>query len=393
MASAEPAPELQFILKIASRCNLNCAYCYVYNKGDSSWRERPAFMTRKVFDAAVERIRRHCLQSGQDAVRVTFHGGEPTLVGARRFTALCEHAHARIDPVCRLELALQTNGTLIDDEWVAAIRDHEVAVGVSLDGPPDVHDALRVDHKSRGSYVNAVRGLKLIQDADVPLHVLCVIQLGADGLRVHEHLLALGVKRINYLLPDFTHEDIAAVRQRYGATPVADFLLPVLQDWWVRGLLDVRVSPFTDMARLILGGDTYIDLFGNRPYQYVFVEADGSIEGLDVLRICDAGLARVGLDVHFDDFAAIAAASPLQRRVMFEGPTRPRDCAGCVEGDTCGGGYLPHRYSAARQFDNRSVWCRDLLALFGRLRELAGIGPDETERRRRALHEMAHVGC
>jgi uncharacterized protein len=393
MESVDRTPELQFILKIASRCNLNCSYCYVYNKGDSSWRDRPGFMSWDVFAAAVERIRRHCRRSGQDAVRVTFHGGEPTLLGANRFRRLCAHAHARLDPVCRLELALQTNGTLLDEEWVAVFRDHEVAVGVSLDGPPAIHDVQRVDHRSRGSYAEAARGVALVRDAGLPLHVLCVVQFGADGLSVHEHLLGLGIKRINYLLPDFTHDAIGPVRQEYGATPVADFLLPVLEDWWTRGLLDVRVSPFTDMARLVLGGDTYIDLFGNRPYQYVFVEADGSIEGLDVLRICDGGLSRVGLDVRRDDFAAIADASPLHRHVILDGPSRPTACAPCVERDTCGGGYLPHRYSAARTFDNPSVWCRDLLALFGCLRELAGVSPDETARRRRALQEVTHVGA
>src|SRR5689334_14701443 len=70
-----------FILKIASRCNLNCSYCYVYNKGDSSWASRPAIMSNTVFRAALDRIKRHCDTSGQREVMLAFHGGEPTLVG------------------------------------------------------------------------------------------------------------------------------------------------------------------------------------------------------------------------------------------------------------------------------------------------------------------------
>ena len=67
-----------FIIKLASRCNLNCTYCYVYNKADTTWRGRPAHMSVETFQATIERMREHCLASGQRAVSVVFHGGEPT---------------------------------------------------------------------------------------------------------------------------------------------------------------------------------------------------------------------------------------------------------------------------------------------------------------------------
>ena len=66
----------------------------------------------------------------------------------------------------------------------------------------------------------------------------------------------------------------------------------------------------------------------------------------------------------------------------------PTPCLGCIEERTCSGGYLPHRYSLERQFDNRSVWCADLLAIFGRLRELLDVSARETELRRRLLREI-----
>jgi uncharacterized protein len=390
MQQPEYVPELQFILKLASRCNLNCSYCYVYNKGDESWRGRPKFMSDVTFDRAIKRILRHCQRSRQGAVRITFHGGEPCLVGPARFRDLCARAHAALDPVCYLEISLQTNGVLLDDAWVEVFKVQDVSVGVSLDGPADVHDRLRVDRRGRGSHAAAVRGLALLRDARVPLQVLCVIQLGSDGPRTHEYLLGLGVKRVNYLLPDFTHDTIGEVRARYGATPVADFLLPVLDLWYSQGRLDVKISPFTDMARVVLGGDTYIDLMGNRPYQYVFVETDGRIEGLDVLRICGDRLAVVGLDVAEHDFAAIPQASHLHGQIMLKGLDRPGACARCVERDTCGGGYLPHRHSAERGFDNPSVWCLDMLALFGQMRELMGVSAAETALRRESLQELAN---
>jgi uncharacterized protein len=81
---SDSAVPLNFILKVASRCNLNCSYCYVYNRGDNSWRQRPKVMPDEIYRATVERIRRHCELSGQQTVQIAFHGGEPCLAGPER---------------------------------------------------------------------------------------------------------------------------------------------------------------------------------------------------------------------------------------------------------------------------------------------------------------------
>ena len=69
-----PRTPLQFVLKVASRCNLNCSYCYVYNKGDETWRSRPSIMPAAVVTASVDRIRRYCEASGQTVAPIVFHG-------------------------------------------------------------------------------------------------------------------------------------------------------------------------------------------------------------------------------------------------------------------------------------------------------------------------------
>src|SRR5262245_23810708 len=65
---------LHFVLKSASRCNLNCSYCYVYNKGNDSWRSQPGIMPDRIFEASVQRIRRYCEDSGQAQITISFHG-------------------------------------------------------------------------------------------------------------------------------------------------------------------------------------------------------------------------------------------------------------------------------------------------------------------------------
>lgn len=385
-----PTPPLNFTLKVASRCNLNCSYCYVYNKGDRTWRDRPAIMPEHVFGATLERIRRHCERSGQGSVHLTFHGGEPCLVGPERFSRWCEQARDVLgDCGVRVGFSIQTNGTLLNEGWVQAFKTHDVSVGVSIDGPKEVHDAFRVDHAGRGSYDRVVRGIDLLRESGVRLGVLSVISLGSDGMRTHTHLAGLGVEAVNYLMPQFTHDTIGPVRERYGPTPCADFLLPILEEWWAGGGRRPRVGLFWDMSWLILGGRPQLDALGNPPLGFMFVEADGAIEGLDVLRVCQEGIARTGLNVLSNDFMEVADVSPLHRTVIFDGIPLPTACRGCREAETCGGGYLPHRYSLAGAFDNRSVWCADLLAIFGRLRELLAVPPEETALRRQVLVGMA----
>lgn len=384
----DAVPPLDFVLKVASRCNLNCTYCYVYNKGDETWRGRPRVMPEEVFQAALLRIRQHCLRSGQRAVRLTFHGGEPCLAGPARLAGWCAAAREALDGVAQVSFAMQTNGTLLDEDWTEVLLTHKIQVSISIDGPKEVNDVFRVGHDGEGSYDRVARGVEYLRRAGLPLQILSVIQLGNDGLRIHRHFLEMGVRSINYLLPDFTYDTVGSVRERFGPTPCADYLMPILEDWWANGFLDVKVSVFWHMSQLILGGESQIDALGNRPFRFVFVETDGGIEGLDVLRICQDAMAATGLNVADNDFTDIAGVSEVHRLAIFDGVPLPAGCTKCPERTTCAGGYLPHRYSRTRGFDNPTIWCEDMLRLFGRLRELLQVSVEETALRRKVVAEF-----
>jgi uncharacterized protein len=375
--------------KVAARCNLNCSYCYVFNKGDTTWRRRPARMSEEVFEAGIGRLREACLRSGREQVSVTLHGGEPTLVGATRARAFFDMARRGLQDVADVRLVIQTNGTRLTREWVELFDEHRVDVGVSMDGPQAVHDRQRMDHRGRGSHRAVRRGLDLLREGGVPFALLSVLDFDADPLEVHEHFCELGPAQISYLMPHHTHDGIAEVRARYGPTPCLDWLEPVLDRWWGRGTLRTAVQPFHTMARIILGGPSDLDLFGGAPMGFCFVETDGAIEGLDAFKICEDGYAGTGHNVLTDGFEAFAADGGLHAETIFRGRPLPTGCAGCPEAQTCGGGYVPHRYRRGAGLDRPSVWCRDLLGLFGRLRRLLDVDHGETLARRRTLAELA----
>src|SRR5262249_12374625 len=270
------------VLKVAAPCNLNCTYCYVYNHEDHSFRDRPPYISDEVFNATLSAIRRYCDRRAKHSMGVTLHGGEPTLIGAARFDQLATRAGAVLGERLAF-LALQTNGTLIDDVWVEVLQRHNVQVGVSLDGPAEIHDSARVTHSGGGSYRATVAGLRRLQAGGLEPGVLCVIKPGLSGAKVYHHFRRLGLRRLDFLFPDVSHDNKARFYGHLGPTPVADYLIPVFDAWMEEDDPDVSVRVLWGLLRQLLGGKATTDIFGNPRMGYLVVETDGSIEALDAL--------------------------------------------------------------------------------------------------------------
>src|SRR5437588_2903873 len=150
------------IVKLASYCNLKCSYCYLYEHADHSYRTRPRFMPPTVFDALLGRAAEAASQNTSGKVELVMHGGEPTMLKRERFSDYVDRARSSLG--ARLgRITVQTNGTLIDDAWIDALLAGDVQVGVSLDGPQELHDASRTDHGGRGSWGRAVTAMARMQ--------------------------------------------------------------------------------------------------------------------------------------------------------------------------------------------------------------------------------------
>ncbi len=361
------------VLKLASRCNLNCSYCYIYHHADKSYLRRPKLLGDEVYERTLAAMLDYCRQRSDDyAMALTYHGGEPTLVGAERFDRLASRAREVLGPRLRL-LAIQTNAVLLDGGWVEVFKRHDVRVSVSLDGPPEIHDAVRVDHQGNGTYAETVAGIRLLQQGGITPRILSVVNPGRSGAEAYHHFRSLGITAMDFLLPDVTHDSKQAFYGGLGETPVADFLIPAFDAWLAEDDPRVEVRLFANLLRAFLGDDPGSDAFGNPLMNYLIVETDGSIEALDALRVCEEGIAQSGLNVLEHGFGDLAAGLPLVHQAMSQGFALAPPCRACPEREVCGGGHLPHRYSRAQGFDNPSAWCADILKLFAHIRERTGI--------------------
>jgi uncharacterized protein len=351
------------ILKLASRCNLNCSYCYLYSHDDQTYLDKPKLISDRVFDATLNRIGRYCDRQGPDAgMAVVFHGGEPTMIGHHRFDVLATRARERLGS--RLAgFAMQTNALLLSDDWIAVLKRHNVHVGVSLDGDEAIHDSARVDHHGRGSHARTLRGIELLKAHGVEPRILSVVNPGRSGADAYRYLRGLECRSMDFLLPDVSHDNKARFYGAFGATPVADFLIGAFDAWFDEGNGAVRVRLFWDLLKSLLGGAGSTDAFGNPLMSYLIVDTDGAVEALDALRVCAPAMSQSGLNVLTDDLFDLHRGLPLLQQAVHDGFPLPSGCKACPDRELCGGGYLPHRYSHARQFDNPSVWCADIRKL------------------------------
>jgi uncharacterized protein len=355
------------VVKIAERCNLRCRYCYLYEHGDLTYQDRPKFMSEAVFEGLLRTVARWCDGASGRRMGLTFHGGEPTLIGPERFERMAFRAMDVLGH--RLSsLQMQTNGSLIDDRWINVLRRTGVHASVSLDGPPDLHDRERVDHAGRGSYNAVVEGVWRLQDAGLSPGALAVVMPGEDGGRVYQHLRELGFSSMDMLLPDVTHDSWRKWYGECGPRPVARYLIPAFDAWFDEDDPSVSLRIFYGLLRKMLGGQMTSDAFGNAVLSYLIIETDGSIQPNDALRSCEPGITSTSANVLASGFDELERTAPLAHRLLTTGIPLAQGCKVCPEVRVCGGGYVPHRFARDNGFDNPSVWCSDILEVLGHIR-------------------------
>lgn len=157
-------------------CNLDCTYCFFLSKEllhDTSPR-----MSQATTTAYLSSLIDH---HGDGEVVVAWQGGEPTLRGLDFFRWAVAEAELLRRPGQQIVHTMQTNATLIDQEWAAFLAEHDVLVGVSIDGPPALHDAYRVNKAGHPSYEHVRRGWDLLQEAGVETNILCTVHAANAG--------------------------------------------------------------------------------------------------------------------------------------------------------------------------------------------------------------------
>ena len=168
-------------------CNLDCAYCFFLSKEMLYPGSR-----FRMADEMLETYVRQLIEAhgGAPVVGVAWQGGEPTLMGLPFFRRAVELVDRYLHPGQSAVYTIQTNGTKLDAEWAAFFREHDVLVGVSIDGPREIHDTFRVTKGGRRSFDHVMRRLGHLRDGGVRYNVLAAVHAAKErrGREVYRFL-------------------------------------------------------------------------------------------------------------------------------------------------------------------------------------------------------------
>lgn len=361
-------PFIEFVVKVHSRCNLSCDYCYVYEMGDDSWKGNPATMSKTTVDQAAARFGEHMRAHAQDipVARVVLHGGEPLMAGAEMITYLVERFHAETPPGIDLDLRMTTNAVLLTPDNLRLMRECGIRAYVSLDGGQEAHDRHRKYANGRGSYEATIRGLDALRSPeyrDLFSGLLCTVDVANDPIDVYEALIAHEPPMMDFLLPhgNWTQPPPAWGGDT-GTTPYAEWLIPIFDRWYDAPVRSVSIRLFDEIINLVLGGRSRTETVGLSRFRSLTIDTNGSIDFCHQLKSAYNGAAITGHHVSRDSLDQLLLHPGVVARQI--GANALCDtCQACPIRDICGGGLYGHRYKAGVGYLNPSVYCADLARL------------------------------
>jgi len=271
-----------FVKPIGSICNLDCHYCYylekehLYPRGESF---------RMPDDVLEEYIFQHIEASPDPVIRFSWHGGEPTLLGLDYFRRIVELHRRHQPPGRRIANGIQTNGTLLDDDWCRFLAAEGFTVGLSLDGPPDMHDRHRLTRDGEPTHELAMQGFRLLQRHRVPTDILCVVNAHnvRFPLQVYRFFKMIDAQHISFLpmvesQPDASGgiNPLSVPSEAWGA-----FLCTIFDEWRDHDIGRVKVQIFEEAARTAFDQEHSLCIFRPTCGDIPVVEHNGDFYSCD----------------------------------------------------------------------------------------------------------------
>lgn len=360
------------LLKVASRCNLDCSYCYVYHMGDDAWRGLPKRMAVDTQTAVAARLRELRDEQGRP-FSIVLHGGEPLLLGVQGLGRLLSSLRGALGFDCGI--SIQTNGVLLDREILDVCADERVSLSVSLDGPADVHDRFRVDRAGRPSHARVVAGiaaLKAHRSSEALFSgVLAVVDPTTCPDEIYDYFRQFGVPSVDFLYRDGNHSSLPYGKASAASTEYGRWISRIL-DRYVEDPAPFRIRMLDDMMKLALGGVGVKEGVGLTDYGILVIDTDGSVKKNDTLKSSPLGDGfSTEWNVHRHPLSVIASSDEFRAYHRAQRPSSPT-CAGCSHLRICGGGMLTHRFSEASGYDNPTVFCADQTMLINRIHDHVG---------------------
>ncbi len=341
-------------------CNLNCEYCFYLEKQALF---DPGKQYRMSDDVLSAFITNYVTSQPTPVVEFVWQGGEPTLLGIDFFKRVID-LQKQFLGTKHITNSLQTNGTLLTAEWCQFLKKHHFMVGISLDGPKEVHDRYRRDRKGNGTFDQVMRGLKLLQDHKVDYNVLaCVARETAKSpLEVYRFLRAEGVEFIQFTPVVERQSDLSGrqVGLRLAGPAVldkkdqqgdvtawsvisdeyGDFLIAIYEEWVRHDVGTTFVMNFEWALNAWIGTPSPVCVHAKQCGRSVVMEHNGDVFACDHCVYPEYKLGNILSDTLPD----LVAKSLRSGFGAAKETALPRWCKECEVMAACQGGCPKHRF-------------------------------------------------
>lgn len=362
--------DLQVVLKVAERCNINCSYCYYLNSDNDAPYGRPPAISEEVARGVVRFVEDSARHIDLGQLRIVLHGGEPLMVKKKRFRAVCTILTELRQLKPDTSIVITTNGMLIDEDWIALFEEFRIGICVSLDGPQEYHDLERVDFNGKGTYTRVIDGVMQLKRAAAHGRIaepaaLAVIDPRCKGDVVYDHLVRkLGFRVADFLVPMTLHdknpklEDIRAVGR---------FLVDAFAEWVKDDDPRINIRIFAKYLTRMLQRARDFD----PTHIVVGVGSDGTIVNDDLMQVLGRQIFDRDLNVRHTSMSEyLAELTKGEIAGVYESHS---ECVECRWFGVCRPATVPWqgaemRYKRSTGFQNKLVHCEAYQELFAAMK-------------------------
>ncbi|MRH43292.1 anaerobic sulfatase maturase [Aquibacillus halophilus] len=317
---------------VSEDCNLACDYCYYSTCGG-----KPGKKISKIESAILDKFIKEYMERSYGSATFAWQGGEPLLAGLDFFKEVV-YIQAKYAPKHTLiGNSVQTNGTLVTEKWAAFFKEFNFLVGVSLDGPREIHDARRVDSRGQGSFDRVMRGIQYLRNHRVDLNILTVIHRGNVNKAV-EMMKFFEDEEFGYIqfIPcmDFRSQQVDKLGV-YDISPeeYAAFLCEVFDYWYNDGNPKTSIRFFDEMLNVYVNRSPGLCIHRDTCPQTIILEQNGDAFPCDFYMNDDWKIGNVATHSIEE-----ILQHPLYQKFLAMKPTLPDECKTCEWKSLCHGG-------------------------------------------------------
>lgn len=333
-----------FVKPAGAACNLACRYCYYLGKGPSGPESWPAGMPE---DLLKDYIAQHIAASPDEIIRFSWHGGEPTVLGVDYFRKIVEIQRTHRPAGRTVVNGMQTNGTLLDEEWGRFLAAEGFSVGLSLDGPRELHDRYRLTRDGRSTFDGTMRGYELLRRQGVPTDVLCVVSANNVGhaAEVYGFFKEIGASYVTFLPLVEPRPDApgGVSPDTVPAEAWGDFLCAVFDEWVAGDIGRVKIQIIEEAARSAFGQEHSLCIFRPVCGDIPVVERNGDFYSCD--HFVDAA-HRLG-NIRETPLVELLESAPQRAFGLAKQERLSRVCGACDVRAMCNGECPKNRFASA----------------------------------------------